>query len=126
MLAVTFGIWYGSVRIVTDFLRVDKRFFGLTGSQWASVLVVAICLATLVRWARRPLPGGTGVLAAPPDGREAEDSLDADDSEDEDDEDAFDGEKDEPPDRAEGEPPDHAEGEPTDGLPTQPEDAPTA
>lgn len=48
-LTVTFGAWYGTVRIVTDFLRVDKRFFGLTGSQWASVTVLGICLAT-VAW----------------------------------------------------------------------------
>jgi phosphatidylglycerol:prolipoprotein diacylglycerol transferase len=54
VLFLTFAAWYGSVRIITDFLRVDKRFFGLTGSQWASVAVVVISLATLVWFALRP------------------------------------------------------------------------
>jgi phosphatidylglycerol:prolipoprotein diacylglycerol transferase len=54
VLFLTFASWYGGVRIITDFLRVDKRFFGLTGSQWTSVVVVAICLVTLVRFALRP------------------------------------------------------------------------
>ena len=34
VLTPTFGAWYGLVRVVEDFLRVDKQFFGLTGSQW--------------------------------------------------------------------------------------------
>jgi phosphatidylglycerol---prolipoprotein diacylglyceryl transferase len=54
VLFLTFAAWYGSMRIITDFLRVDKRFFGLTGSQWASAAVVAICLLTLARFALRP------------------------------------------------------------------------
>jgi phosphatidylglycerol:prolipoprotein diacylglycerol transferase len=54
VLFLTFAAWYGSVRIITDFLRVDKRFFGLTGSQWASVAVVVISLATLAWFALRP------------------------------------------------------------------------
>jgi prolipoprotein diacylglyceryltransferase len=51
VLFLTFLIWYGSVRIITDFLRVDKRFFGLTGSQWTSVAAVSISVALLVWWA---------------------------------------------------------------------------
>jgi phosphatidylglycerol---prolipoprotein diacylglyceryl transferase len=51
VLILTFAIWYGTVRIVTDFLRVDKRFFGLTGSQWTSVVVVTLAVVTLVVWA---------------------------------------------------------------------------
>jgi phosphatidylglycerol:prolipoprotein diacylglycerol transferase len=54
VLTLTFGVWYGTGRIVTDFLRVENRFFGLTGSQWTSIVVVAVCLATLVRFALRP------------------------------------------------------------------------
>ena len=53
-LALTFGLWYGTVRIITDFLRVDKTFFGLTGSQWASIGVVLVCLGTLVWFRVRP------------------------------------------------------------------------
>jgi phosphatidylglycerol---prolipoprotein diacylglyceryl transferase len=54
VLFLTFAAWYGTMRIITDFLRVDKRFFGLTGSQWASVAVVVISLATLAWFALRP------------------------------------------------------------------------
>jgi phosphatidylglycerol:prolipoprotein diacylglycerol transferase len=51
ILTLTFGAWYGSVRVVTDFLRVDKRFFGLTGSQWTGLTVATICIVTLIVWA---------------------------------------------------------------------------
>lgn len=59
-LTLTFGLWYGTGRIVTDFLRVENRFFGLTGSQWTSIVVVAVCLVTLVRFALRPERGPAG------------------------------------------------------------------
>jgi len=129
MLAVTFGLWYGSVRIVTDFLRVDKRFFGMTGSQWASVAVVAICLATLVVWARRPLPAGTGVLAVPPD--EGEEPLEDEvlDADDEDDEPPDGGQAATLEDEADPTAPEAADGEPVEGEPggaNQPDSAPTA
>ena len=36
-------------------------FFGLTGSQWTSIVVVVLCAVTLVRFARRPEePGREG------------------------------------------------------------------
>jgi phosphatidylglycerol:prolipoprotein diacylglycerol transferase len=54
IIIATFGLWYGAGRIITDFLRVENRFFGLTGSQWTSVLIVAVCAYTLVRFALRP------------------------------------------------------------------------
>jgi phosphatidylglycerol:prolipoprotein diacylglycerol transferase len=61
VLTLLFGAWYGSVRVVTDFLRVDKRFFGLTGSQWTGLTVATICIVTLIVWAiqarRRAGPG---------------------------------------------------------------------
>jgi phosphatidylglycerol:prolipoprotein diacylglycerol transferase len=57
VMIMTWAIWYGSVRIVTDFLRVDKRFFGLTGSQWTSAAVVTASVVTLIVWAVRPRPG---------------------------------------------------------------------
>jgi phosphatidylglycerol:prolipoprotein diacylglycerol transferase len=53
VLTLTFGAWYGAMRVVEDFLRVDKRFFGLTGSQWTGMTVSIICLVTLVVWAIR-------------------------------------------------------------------------
>jgi phosphatidylglycerol:prolipoprotein diacylglycerol transferase len=58
VLILSFAIWYGAGRIVTDFLRIDKTWlFGLTGSQWASVGVIAISLLVLLRFALRPTPG---------------------------------------------------------------------
>jgi prolipoprotein diacylglyceryltransferase len=57
VLTLTFGLWYGSTRLVTDFLRVDKRFFGLTGSQWTALTVALISAALLIWWAARPRPG---------------------------------------------------------------------
>jgi phosphatidylglycerol:prolipoprotein diacylglycerol transferase len=57
VMIMTWAIWYGSARIITDFLRVDKRFFGLTGSQWTSVAVAGASAITLAVWALRPRPG---------------------------------------------------------------------
>jgi phosphatidylglycerol:prolipoprotein diacylglycerol transferase len=51
ILTLTFGAWYGAMRVVEDSVRVDKRFFGLTGSQWTAMTVSAICVVTLITWA---------------------------------------------------------------------------
>jgi phosphatidylglycerol---prolipoprotein diacylglyceryl transferase len=51
----TYAIWYGCGRIITDFLRVENRFFGLTGSQWTSILAAALSITMLVWFARHPL-----------------------------------------------------------------------
>jgi prolipoprotein diacylglyceryltransferase len=51
VLTLTFGAWYGAMRVVTDFLRIDKRFFGLTGSQWTAATVATLSLLTLLAWA---------------------------------------------------------------------------
>jgi len=64
IMVMTFATWYAGVRILTDFLRVDKRFFGMTGSQWGSVLVVALCVATFIRFARRPEAPATAPVDA--------------------------------------------------------------
>jgi phosphatidylglycerol:prolipoprotein diacylglycerol transferase len=53
VLTLTFGAWYGAMRVVEDFLRVDKRFFGLTGSQWTGLTVSVLCVLTLLVWAVR-------------------------------------------------------------------------
>jgi phosphatidylglycerol:prolipoprotein diacylglycerol transferase len=58
IITLTFGLWYGTGRIITDFLRVENRFFGLTGSQWTSIVVVAVCGWLLVRFALRPRAPG--------------------------------------------------------------------
>ncbi|GBC86399.1 Prolipoprotein diacylglyceryl transferase [bacterium HR12] len=51
VLTLTFGAWYGAARVLEDFLRVDKRFFGLTGSQWTGLTVSVVSLLTLAAWA---------------------------------------------------------------------------
>ena len=53
VLTLTFGAWYGATRVVEDFLRIDKRIFGLTGSQWTGGIVSIICIVTLIVWSRR-------------------------------------------------------------------------
>lgn len=58
-LTLVFVIWYGAMRMVTDFLRVDRRYFGLTGSQLMTLVVGLAALYLLARyggappWARR-------------------------------------------------------------------------
>lgn len=50
VLTLTFGAIYGLVRVVEDFLRVDKQVFGLTGSQWTGLTVSVVCILTLIMW----------------------------------------------------------------------------
>lgn len=51
VLTLTFGAWYGTMRVITDFLRIDKRFFGMTGSQWTGLAVSVVCAVALLLWA---------------------------------------------------------------------------
>jgi phosphatidylglycerol---prolipoprotein diacylglyceryl transferase len=51
VLFFTYVLWYGSGRIWTDFLRVENRFFGLTGSQWTSITAVILAVVMLARFA---------------------------------------------------------------------------
>jgi len=66
LLIITFTIWYAAMRVITDFLRVDKRYFGLTGSQLMSIAVGVVCLYLLARYRgapyrfRMPPEGGEG------------------------------------------------------------------
>lgn len=64
MLTFTFATWYGIGRIVTDFLRVENRFFGLTGSQWTSVVVVLVSVAMLWLTVRKKQPDDEGTAEA--------------------------------------------------------------
>jgi phosphatidylglycerol---prolipoprotein diacylglyceryl transferase len=57
VLTLTFGAWYGTARVIEDFLRVDKRFFGMTGSQWTGLTAAVICLVVLLAYALRPRGG---------------------------------------------------------------------
>ncbi len=67
VLTLTFGAWYGLTRVLEDFLRVDKRFFGMTGSQWTGLTVSILSLVTLLAWALRARG-----RAAPPGREDAE------------------------------------------------------
>jgi phosphatidylglycerol---prolipoprotein diacylglyceryl transferase len=58
-MILVFTSWYGTMRVITDFLRVDRRYFGLTGSQLMSGAVVLISLYLLARYRGAP-PGLTG------------------------------------------------------------------
>jgi phosphatidylglycerol---prolipoprotein diacylglyceryl transferase len=51
ILFFTYVVWYGTGRIITDFLRVENRFFGLTGSQWTSLVAVTFAAVTLIWFA---------------------------------------------------------------------------
>ncbi len=51
VLTLVFGAVYGATRVLEDFLRVDKRVFGLTGSQWTGLTVSIVCIVTLIAWA---------------------------------------------------------------------------
>lgn len=77
LLTLVFVTWYGTMRVITDFLRVDKRYLGLTGSQLLALSVVLAALYLLARYRGAPpryaAPGPvaaqsdeTGPEAAPP------------------------------------------------------------
>lgn len=55
VLILTFAVIYGAGRVITDFLRVDKTYFGLTGSQLTSIGVILLSLFVLLRFWRKPL-----------------------------------------------------------------------
>jgi prolipoprotein diacylglyceryltransferase len=57
VLMLTFVTWYAGVRIITDFLRTENRFLGLTGSQWACIGAIVVCAVLLTRIRRRSRSG---------------------------------------------------------------------
>ena len=54
LLAILFVLWYGTARMITDFLRVDQRYLGLTGSQTTALIVALVCAYLLVRYRGAP------------------------------------------------------------------------
>jgi phosphatidylglycerol:prolipoprotein diacylglycerol transferase len=54
LMTIVFAIWYGTARVITDFLRVDRRYFGLTGSQIFACVVVVTCLYLMARYRGAP------------------------------------------------------------------------
>jgi phosphatidylglycerol---prolipoprotein diacylglyceryl transferase len=65
VLTMGFVIWYAAARVITDFLRVENRFLGLTGSQWASLAAIALCIGVLVRIRRAPVDAAAPAPAPP-------------------------------------------------------------
>jgi phosphatidylglycerol:prolipoprotein diacylglycerol transferase len=61
-LTIVFVIWYGIMRVITDSLRVDRRYLGLTGSQIWALLAIGACAYLLVRYRGAP-PRWTGPTA---------------------------------------------------------------
>lgn len=53
-LITVFGAWYGTGRLIEDFLREDLRRFGLTGSQWTAVATLVTCAVWLLFVRRTP------------------------------------------------------------------------
>jgi phosphatidylglycerol:prolipoprotein diacylglycerol transferase len=53
-LTLVFVTWYGTMRVITDFLRVDQRYLGLTGSQLLALSVVLASLYLLARYRGAP------------------------------------------------------------------------
>jgi hypothetical protein len=62
-LTIVFVAWYGAMRVITDFLRVDRRYLGLTGSQLTALAVGLACLYLLARYR-----GAPPRFASPPPG----------------------------------------------------------
>jgi phosphatidylglycerol:prolipoprotein diacylglycerol transferase len=54
LMTLAFVTWYGTMRVITDFLRVDKRYLGLTGSQLLALSVVLVSLYFLARYRGAP------------------------------------------------------------------------
>jgi phosphatidylglycerol:prolipoprotein diacylglycerol transferase len=49
--------WYGAFRLLDDLLRQDRRWLGLTGSQWAVLTAIVVMTALIARdrpWRRAP------------------------------------------------------------------------
>src|SRR5262245_17846626 len=74
LLTLVCGAVYGLTRVVEDFLRVDKRIFGMTGSQWTGLTVSIVCIVTLIVWAvkKQPPVEAEEVGDGPPDAAESE------------------------------------------------------
>jgi phosphatidylglycerol:prolipoprotein diacylglycerol transferase len=71
-MIIVFTAWYGTMRMITDFLRVDRRYFGLTGSQLMSLAAVLVCVYLLGRYRGAPprfaSPPADPPPGSPPDG----------------------------------------------------------
>ena len=84
MLTLLFVTWYGTMRVITDFLRVDKRYLGLTGSQLLALSVVLASLYMLARYRGAPprfaMPPGSPDAEGDEEAAKAEPSPEGDHS----------------------------------------------
>jgi phosphatidylglycerol---prolipoprotein diacylglyceryl transferase len=60
VLTLSFGLIYGCARILEDSLRIDKRFWFFTGSQWTALAVASISAGILIWWAFHPKRTASG------------------------------------------------------------------
>jgi phosphatidylglycerol:prolipoprotein diacylglycerol transferase len=65
LATLVFAIYYGCARLVEDFLRIDKRFGPLTGSQWTALTVVMLGVALSAYFAISKRPGPTSPARPP-------------------------------------------------------------
>jgi prolipoprotein diacylglyceryl transferase len=59
LATLLFAAYYGGCRLLEDFLRIDKRFGPLTGSQWTALSVMVLCVALAAYFAISRRPGPT-------------------------------------------------------------------
>jgi phosphatidylglycerol---prolipoprotein diacylglyceryl transferase len=74
VLTCVFAIWYASGRVLTDFLRVERRFAGLTGSQWTCLAAIVLCTGLLLWWRAKD---GRASPDEPPEDGDGERATDA-------------------------------------------------
>jgi phosphatidylglycerol:prolipoprotein diacylglycerol transferase len=68
-MILVFTVWYGAMRVITDSLRVDKRYFDLlTGSQLMTLAAGLVCLYLLARYRGAPPRFGASSTSSPPPG----------------------------------------------------------
>jgi len=66
-MILVFTVWYSAMRVITDSLRVDKRYFDLlTGSQLMALAAGLACLYLLVRYRGAPPRFAAPGSASPP------------------------------------------------------------
>jgi len=75
-LTLVFVTWYGAMRVTTDFLRVDRRYAGLTGSQILALSAIAAALYLLARYGGAPRSASAAPRSGPPTTESDERPLD--------------------------------------------------
>ncbi len=71
VLTLCFGLIYGCARILEDSVRIDKRFWFFTGSQWTALCVALVSAGILIWWAFHPKGDASAGEEATEDGAES-------------------------------------------------------